>query len=111
MNPQPTSTPSTTSEAHAKHTPGPWRFEMENSYYKIYENKHDIRITTLNQEVTEDKANAQLIAAAPELLEACKRAAFVLFVSKDLGAHPSSDDLNGALSLLHSAIDKVEAKK
>lgn len=73
----------------AKHTPGPWEVERVNSDYP-----HDICLgydipgegcpiliaTVFSDEddapisVTEANANARLIAAAPDLLEACRRA-------------------------------------
>lgn len=46
-----------------KHTPGPWKAENDGDHWDIT-TKHFFIAKT-------DKANAQLIASAPDLLEAC----------------------------------------
>jgi hypothetical protein len=70
----------TTTEA--SHTPGPWFVNADNSL--LVENKNRLRSIaeihdhsdTANEELTEEaKANAHLIAAAPEMLEALKHMA------------------------------------
>ncbi len=72
-----------------KHTPSPWEAETHTvqdgkggyKYARVYR-KHkyskEIALVTTRIDSDEDKANAQLIAAAPELLEACKEALVVL---------------------------------
>ena len=53
-----------------KHTPGPWRIEMKDNYMKLY-----MPASRLDGDVARGyvgEANARLIAAAPELLEACE---------------------------------------
>src|SRR5882724_3994416 len=68
-----------------KHTPGPWSLRIEldedscmgKSIFTIHEQKEGdiLGICTLNNYQKNDEvleANARLIAAAPELLEACK---------------------------------------
>ena len=61
----------------AKHTPGPWRLcrvdtdlVLDGNYKAIA--KASFRATSTMNLVHETKANARLIAAAPELLEALK---------------------------------------
>lgn len=61
---------------HAKHTPGPWATKPTASLgpqYAVYpeESGRDVALVYDHDEHTE--ANARLIAAAPGLLEACKR--------------------------------------
>lgn len=59
-----------------KHTPGPWRFKLKNAgngFLVISADENhicDVHMTNLRS-VAEDRA--RLIAAAPALLEACKR--------------------------------------
>ena len=61
----------------AQHTQGPWEvMAHENGSFTVFEGGHaknwaDWSIAELNFTV-QDAANAQLIAAAPDLLEACK---------------------------------------
>lgn len=67
-------------ETKVQHTPGPWEAEAENIYIgpdRVYQQWGVIAsntgiCTTGSRDVSE--ANARLIAAAPELLEALKRA-------------------------------------
>lgn len=64
----------------AKHTPGPWEVCPHDSTRVFRKNDHNdknrlfIDPTTCSPIVGESEANARLIAAAPELLEACKEA-------------------------------------
>ncbi len=63
-----------------KHTQGKWEIEYDNTgngyyseWYSIFTNeKHIARVGDCKKMIDEDKANAHLIASAPELLEACK---------------------------------------
>jgi len=64
----------------AKHTPGPWHV-LDGAVLcegiNAYGNWHICRFDRCEQPNTaEDNANARLIAAAPELLEACQAAVF-----------------------------------
>jgi hypothetical protein len=64
------------------HTPGPWEIDHTGKYYKpcIRHNgiiiallaKNDAGLVMPENQQAEDEANARLIAAAPELLEALK---------------------------------------
>ena len=51
-----------------QHTPGPWGEDSHNVY------KDSVNIARLDASNANKEANAKLIAAAPELLEACKSA-------------------------------------
>jgi hypothetical protein len=68
--------------SEAKHTPGPWllgnEFEDDTELSIINDDDHRIcEIGPFLQEWTdEERANALLIAAAPEMLEALKRVAY-----------------------------------
>ena len=67
----------------SKHTPGPWLIEAQNSHTGAIATVHNttdvwVEIWSENWIVTgmgpeEQSANARLIAAAPDLLEALKR--------------------------------------
>lgn len=61
------------------HTPGPWKWDCgiippdgPGRYADIYTDGGDLIIASFNNEIPEGSANARLIAAAPELLEALR---------------------------------------
>jgi len=64
----------------AKHTPGPWHIEEHGIYVKnrVWVSADRVRVAVVDQEyiggepATLSIANARLIAAAPDLLAACK---------------------------------------
>jgi hypothetical protein len=67
--PYPTMPKPTTSPSPA-HTPGPWRLMNHNEI--CADNEHESYIADVFDETDNWRANARLIAAAPELLDACK---------------------------------------
>ena len=86
-----------------KHTPGPW--EVTNVYpkrepYYIAEGKGNAIACTMGGS-RQDQANANLIAAAPELLEALRLA------EATLAANLSQSD---ALPEIRAALAKAEGK-
>lgn len=102
----------------AKHTPGPWatdgRFivqEVEGrSFWPGQPFIADCAISGSYKPDGTTAANARLIAAAPDLLEACKRA--LPWVCKMIadGGHKNSvapNDCIGAMEQLGAAIDKA----
>jgi len=92
-----------------KYTPGPWKVTDDEYDAGLY------RLHAITDPAT-DKANAQLIAAAPDLLEACKfaRKQIKLLADKyiDDDVMSSSDWLkdNPAYQELKKAIAKAEGK-
>ena len=64
----------------SKHTPGPWTYQEESdAYTHIVRGPNNYFITQLSQDTSgRSEADARLIAAAPELLEACKAIAELL---------------------------------
>ncbi|WP_241356379.1 hypothetical protein [Pseudomonas aeruginosa] len=81
----------------SKHTPGPW--EIERYSDGLIQIVGDVRIVSDDEEnvttVVEavargDEANARLIAAAPELLEALTEAAEILWVLGQIGPSPTA---------------------
>ena len=66
--------------SESKHTPGPWEVHKMTSTYQIPIWAESKWIGNIDAGIDADiaEANARLIAAAPELLEACKEAFGVL---------------------------------
>ncbi len=100
---------------NAKHTQGKWFIVDNNFVYTLNKNGHN-RFTALLQAGRDDnnnfinkeelKANAQLIAAAPELLEACK---YVLIkLENEARIADNTDIFSNERELLRQAIVKAE---
>ena len=73
-----------TKEKHATHTPGPWGY----SEGEIYRGNNPIASVIPSfefGETAEDKANARLIAAAPEMYEVLSELLDTLEMSKGYG--------------------------
>lgn len=107
----------------SKHTPGPWEVEdnfIQTSEFMICEvyskedyAKHpDVQQDIVNKET--GKANAHLIAAAPELLEACRKAHECVVVragcrnSSEKDAAEDRKEIDLTIKLLEQAIAKAE---
>jgi hypothetical protein len=90
----------------ARHTPGPWRREMEEIYATIDYNDYLIADATgdTDLEIEEAEANANLIAAAPELLAALKA-----LMPKGWDHDDTMDHIPG-VKLARLAIAKAEGK-
>ena len=98
-----------------KHTPGPWTWDagdigtdMSEPYCEVV--KDDLLIASVNDRFDRDegRANARLIAAAPALLEACRRALPEL--EFDARHCPSDSPLNATVSAIKEAIKLAEGK-
>jgi hypothetical protein len=105
-----TSTPSAPAEKSA-HTPGPWHRATCNEGQAFAITADKGRICTINQTLgglqgqQERNANARLIAAAPELLAACKAAVEVF------SSYPRDPSEAKRMVLhVHAAIAKAERK-
>lgn len=88
-----------------QHTPGPWIIESGVGFYSIIcrdGGKYDG--ATIAHEVCNGEANAQLIAAAPDLLEACK------YAVRELGPESEGVCCWQAFDALQAAIAKAEGK-
>lgn len=93
-----------------KHTPGPWNYNEGTRDVIVSKNGYnDVLIAQLYKIGSQHEANARLIAAAPELLEACKAALEVLILTT-----PKSDKATShkcaAITLVTIAIAKAERK-
>lgn len=99
--------------SETKHTPGPW--SVNECHVYRYDDEYDETICDTSGAPTEAafmsdvpdraEANARLIAAAPELLEACKRLMGRAFV----GSHTPREQ-DPLWKLAHAAIAKAEGK-
>ena len=108
-----------------KHTPGPWRVlpaESDKDYlrvrgtqlgcrYKIA-NIHQVRIDGVSDSFrqhddAESKANARLIAAAPEMLDALRIAREFMSVASDWNFHEA--EINGEMRSTYDWLAVVDA--
>lgn len=92
-----------------KHTAGPWKAEhyTGHPHIEIYADNPPQRVAYLQDHLPENEANAALIAAAPELLEAC-RAVDTFFVFFDSWIPPGKGSgAKEALQMIRAAIAKA----
>ena len=100
-----------TKEKHATHTPGPWHYTLadETSSGGVYGGEKcvcdiipkELQVAYECEEVEIANANARLIAAAPELLEQCRKFEKVLracIMAGDSGADLELDKLREVLA-------------
>lgn len=91
----------------AKHTPGPWRAHCGQNSIDIQPDIAKVYIQAGRYDGSQSKqrtANANLIAAAPELLEACKSAEWLIQQLVTMNRIPAN---NEALRLARAAIAKA----
>ena len=93
-------------ENETKHTAGPWKF---NDGYVRAEDGTPVADVRLDNPKEEEDANAALIAAAPELLEAAKKALDCIKGFDTAFADGDGDKLE-EVRLLEAAIAKAEGK-
>jgi hypothetical protein len=93
------------------HTPGHWKAigtfigtDEEDSQTIAYTSDHRNRQRT---SIEEQEANARLIAAAPELLEACKA---MMDWAKEEATGPFTDMFEETIQKVAAAIDAAEGK-
>ena len=96
-----------TASTKAQHTEGPWSVgehapRGDEGRTIVINGPKGGNIADIFFDDEVDEANARLIAAAPELLEACKAANLVLLQQN----HPSGTDLE-AMDVLQAAIAKA----
>lgn len=107
--------------SNAKHTPGPWKHIEEDGHNRIVGPDNEplfmvgsygqfgrngplpIRKTHISS-ICEEAANARLIAAAPELLEACQR------LIGSLGVMIGDPDNDGDIVFARAAIEKAKGE-
>jgi hypothetical protein len=97
--------------SNVKHTPGPWHREDGESDFQMVTDDHGEAVCYLFDEkfdgkqvllqgIEPDRANADLIASAPDLLEACELA--LQYIGDGTGEY--------ALSALEDAITKAKGE-
>jgi hypothetical protein len=95
----------------SKHTPGPWRIAPASDYadgsLNVDADTRGYVCLAGFRDDPEARANARLIAAAPDLLEACKR----ILADIDSNATLAFEIDGDALEALDSAITKAEGPK
>jgi len=94
-----------TMKTETKHTPGPWHLHDMEQFTICGPNYKAVAETKTRRSDDECRANARLIAAAPELLEACKAVIAALSQNKTFPA-----DIDAAKKWLNDAITKAEGK-
>ncbi len=99
----------------SNHTPGPWVHDGRHVYVPDYGRNiasvTELTMTNLQKQDDERKlacANARLIAAAPELLEACELLDFAYRDGADHGTSANLRILNDAWALAREAIAKAK---
>lgn len=90
-----------------KHTPGPWTVVNWGTKSKIIHGLLCIATTGNQQTSSETDADARLIAAAPELLEALHRVVGELVYMDEKLPYSNA---NAALDIVRAAIAKAEGK-
>lgn len=71
------------------HTPAPWLIEFEEGRFLITDKSDDTYfVAVIRDHFNNAKANAQLIAAAPDLLEACIKSLTIFKGLSDAGKYP-----------------------
>lgn len=102
--------------SEAKHTPGPWTvFEHSWSDTSIWTHDSTVATLSIKDEATEDTqaglearmaANARLIAAAPDLLEALREV-----LKEAIDDYYAEKDPDGVLDAAYAAIAKATGKE
>jgi hypothetical protein len=102
-----------------RHTPGPWLREKRSATDAILAGEHVTVIAEVYGRSSGHNetciANARLIAAAPDLLEACRGARPYIYDMIKRGALPEGEDDSHfgdvqALKAINAAIDKAEGR-
>jgi hypothetical protein len=101
------------------YTKGPWSIDQTGKYYTPCIRRNGIVICMLHESIAgidnqEQESNAALIAAAPDLLEACKRLLSALQsdakISPNMPVIISLETNHAAIIQAHNAIAKAEGR-
>lgn len=92
-----------------KHTQGPWRTSLTEGQraWNVSSEATGRTVAIVSDWSPEAEANARLIAAAPELLEALKSARFAIQVTLDSGL-VTEKNVRSTLNHIDAAIAKAE---
>jgi hypothetical protein len=95
----------------ADHTPGPWRaIDHETEPCRVYDADGNMVADVFCTDMPGGTENARLIAAAPDLLAACKVLVNEVLYLKDDGTLPSGVENHPAMFAARAAILKAEGK-
>jgi hypothetical protein len=100
-----------------KHTPGPWFVDSLTGVHVHIDtpaSRRRVALACKSIQTTdeEERANARLIAAAPELLEACKEViATSIFWPKSGGRGARFEGTGAAWRMLERIIEKAEGRQ
>lgn len=97
----------------SKHTPGPWHVSKHGNFVRhTLSDGTTPNLCVIVEECPQRNANARLIAAAPELLEALRFALKQLEASYEVtgGSHDGGIGLE-AIIVVQAAINKVEGEE
>lgn len=86
-----------------QHTPGPWEIRYDILLAEIPGDNQLARIRWFRHHIHRAEANARLIAAAPDLLDACKMA-------RTLGTLAQTSTVANIKAMLDTAIAKAEGR-
>lgn len=96
----------------SKHNPGPWRVDGQAHDMAGSAIIHDVNgfpvASTRSWIKEQHEANARLVAAAPDLLEACKRQVANIEQWLETGVPASADESQQIYNALKAAIAKAE---
>ena len=97
-----------------QHTPGPWTHNATGSpdyakQYAVYPEGSG-RDVAIVYDCEQAEANAQLIAAAPDLLEACRGLLAVLTAGGGHNPYPVGTQTHAALSAAMRAVAQAEGR-
>lgn len=95
---------------YSKHTPGPWSVRCAPNHWMVDAGFRTGNIATINNGRVQQKHNAHLIAAAPEMLEALKMARECIAWCRK--HHPDAQKGEGvpAEAFIDAAIAKAEGR-
>lgn len=98
-----------------QHTPGPWSIEGRNKVNVKISDKSGFTCVHAQiwfpKQIKQAQANARLVAAAPELLKACKEAVhFIWEIQEQTTPEERQHKVNLAFFMLRDAIAKAEGK-
>jgi len=98
--------------SESKHTPGPWRIRHGKTGQKKIVGSAEVPIASMNTNWTgpTQSSNANLIAAAPNLLAACKRQIANIERWLETGVPASAEESKSIYDQMVAAVAKAEGR-
>ena len=101
-----------------KHTPGSWHYKKDGFKISIGNKstrhdylEHDYTVAVINDNSFQSEANARLIAAAPDLLEACRELWFAIQVIPVDWNNPKAKELSEKAIDAMIAMNRAEGRE